>query len=482
MNGRTTHHTAEDAPTTIRWRTHCWAANAVGAAARLGPWAISVATFVLFLEIGPSGSLARVCLRWSVAIVGAGIAFWILDRLMAPLRILTALWRLPLAFTRRPPSRIAASLGHSDDPVLETVVHFFRHDRRSRINAVRVVQLSVEMATRLGVRDTDLDRLIWAAAAHDIGKLDIAKRVLNKPSKPSKKEFAILREHAENGERYVHSFQSWLGDWGHGVDQHHERFDGAGYPNGVAGTQISLAGRIVSIADSVEAMTATRPYKRPMPVSAARHEVVCCAGTQFDPMVVAAFDAIPMNRLRSIVGIMGWLAEVPLVGAVQNLGPSVNQLGTNVATGARMAAGAAAVTIGGTAVAAVMANSAAASTGAGVSNQTPTVHMVTATVASTDAAVSVVTVRSSAFDAPEFHEAFSFDRSEMSHQSMHVPEPGQPTDIVQNLGPPSRTAESNSAVDTKVDIGDALMIERTAPAPTDRTTEIDGAVSIERHP
>ncbi len=469
-----------------RWRLHRGGALALAVIARLAPWAAAIAVFItLHNSIGHTSTFRTVA-QWAIAVVGAGVAYVVLDRAVHPLQILATLWRLPLAFARRAPGRLRASFGRSDDPLVSTLVRFFTHDRRARANAVRVVRLSVAMAAELSITGDDLDRLTWAAAVHDIGKLDVPRRILNKPSKPSKKEFAIIREHASGGENYVAAFEAWLGEWTHGVDHHHERWDGTGYPRGLAGSAISIAGRIIAVADSVEAMTAARAYKRPMPVSSARAEVARCSGSQFDPTIAAAFAAIPTNHIRSMIGIMGWLAEFPLVGAVQNLGPSVNQLGTNVASGARMAAGAAAITVGGTAIAAVMANPASAATVGG--GQPPAVQIApeisvdsTPTHATTPTTAPAVTVHVS-------HTA-EMIQTPRSVEPVVSSTPIIPSAAIESIsGPPAPAATPPQAevqtVDTQIDIGSAVMIERApAVAPLAETeTQIADAITIERAP
>jgi hypothetical protein len=110
---------------------------------------------------------------------------------------------------------------------------------------------------------------------------------------------------------------SWLGEWGATIAQHHERFDGKGYPNRLAGDSISLGARIVSVADSFEVMTAARSYKKPMSVPAARAELARCVDAQFDATIVRAFFSISLGRLWWKVGPAAWVAVTPLLGWLQ---------------------------------------------------------------------------------------------------------------------------------------------------------------------
>ena len=109
---------------------------------------------------------------------------------------------------------------------------------------------------------------------------------------------------------------SWLGEWADAVEQHHERFDGQGYPKGLAGTDISLGGRILAVADAYEVMITSRPYKRPVRPEAARRELVRYAGQQFDPDIVRDFLGISIGDLRKVMGPLGVLSEVPILATV----------------------------------------------------------------------------------------------------------------------------------------------------------------------
>ena len=112
----------------------------------------------------------------------------------------------------------------------------------------------------------------------------------------------------------------WLGEWGLAVEQHHERFDGTGYPHRLKGHEISLAARIVAVADAYEVMTAPRPYKRPMSVSAARQELVRVAGTQLDPVIVRAFLNVSVGRLWRTIGFGAWIAQIPQLARLFGVG------------------------------------------------------------------------------------------------------------------------------------------------------------------
>src|SRR5690606_837458 len=142
---------------------------------------------------------------------------------------------------------------------------------------------------------------------HDIGKLEVSERILNKPGKPTTREWQELRRHPEAGYRMLEPLQEWLGEWAVTVLHHHERWDGGGCPAGLAGEQVPLGAGIVAAADGYDVMAAARSYKRPSSSTAAREELVACAGSQFGPAGVRAFLRIPLPRLRWAFGPLAWL-------------------------------------------------------------------------------------------------------------------------------------------------------------------------------
>jgi HD-GYP domain-containing protein (c-di-GMP phosphodiesterase class II) len=204
--------------------------------------------------------------------------------------------------------------------VLELVAALSVHDRQTRGHSERVRVFTDLIADEMNLASGDRARLRWSALLHDIGKLVVPAAILAKPAKLSAAEMDDVRRHPEEGARIIGPLTAWLGAWAGAVAQHHERFDGRGYPRGLAGDHISLAGRIVAVADSYEVMTAVRPYRKPVGVSAARQELVKCSGTQFDPVVVRAFLNISVGRLWRVVGLSSWIAQLPLIGWVDRLG------------------------------------------------------------------------------------------------------------------------------------------------------------------
>jgi HD-GYP domain-containing protein (c-di-GMP phosphodiesterase class II) len=204
--------------------------------------------------------------------------------------------------------------------VLELVAALSVHDRQTRGHSERVRVFTDLIADEMNLGAADRARLRWASLLHDIGKLVVPSEILSKPAALNESEQTAVRRHPEEGERLIGPLRAWLGEWADAVVQHHERFDGKGYPYGIAGEQISLAGRMVAVADSYEVMTAVRPYRKPIGVSAAREELVKCSGGQFDPVVVRAFLNISLGRLWRVVGLGSWIAQLPLLLWIDRLG------------------------------------------------------------------------------------------------------------------------------------------------------------------
>jgi putative nucleotidyltransferase with HDIG domain len=151
-----------------------------------------------------------------------------------------------------------------------------------------VAALAEQTARDLGCSDASIECIRLAAALHDIGKMAIPDAILQKPAALTPSEWELVQQHTIAGERIIVSSQALL-DVAPLVRSSHERWDGAGYPDGLAGTQIPLGARIIAVCDSYHAMTSDRPYRSAMSTDVALTELVAGAGTQFDPDVVRAF-------------------------------------------------------------------------------------------------------------------------------------------------------------------------------------------------
>lgn len=313
--------------------------------------AAAVRTFVFVAPIGmsivvtrwgahwiprPNGLVGAV-LWWGTITVAATAVLWATDRVLRRLLPLVALFRLSLVFPDRAPSRFKVALKSGTvrqlqrdvdagklravtpqdaaEQLLALAAALSAHDRLTRGHTERVRAYSVMIGEEMGLDDRELELLNWSGLVHDIGKLTVPPEILNKPGRPTDEEWATLREHPARAAELIMPLRSWLGDFADSATQHHERWDGTGYPHGLAGGEITMAGRIVAVADAYDVMTSSRSYKKPMPAEEARRELARCAGTQFDPVAVRAFLNVAIGRLRLVMGPLSSLFQFPAGGA-----------------------------------------------------------------------------------------------------------------------------------------------------------------------
>ena len=354
------------------WVAHPMAVRVLRTIAVLLPLAASAGTIYLLNRAIPTPtSWGKVAVIAAVDLLAGLIVVVAVRRLALRILPLAMLLSLSLVFPDQAPhrfkialranssarmrSRIAASRG--EDPDLATTTEdlltflaaLARHDRVTRGHSERVRGFVDLLATELKLCQADQDRLRWAALFHDIGKLEVPGSILRKPGKPTKTEWDTLKRHPVDGAKLIEPLSPWLGEWAPAVEQHHERFDGGGYPRGLSGHDISFGGRILAVADAYEVMITSRPYKRPVRPEAARKELVSCAGAQFDPDVVRALLSIAIGDLRKVMGWLGVLAEVPLLATVPRADVLVEMAGRSfgvVTTAAGSGAFIAAASIG----------------------------------------------------------------------------------------------------------------------------------------
>jgi diguanylate cyclase (GGDEF)-like protein/putative nucleotidyltransferase with HDIG domain len=163
----------------------------------------------------------------------------------------------------------------------------------------RVQQLSLAIGRELGLSQAELDLLGHAALFHDIGKLAIPDAILLKPASLTGEEWALMQRHAEEGARIIDRL-GFLQDAVPAIRHHHERFDGTGYPDRIAGEEIPLGARIIHVADALDSMLTTRIYRAARPVNEALGEVKAKSGSQFCPRCVAALERIlPLESVVS---------------------------------------------------------------------------------------------------------------------------------------------------------------------------------------
>ena len=155
----------------------------------------------------------------------------------------------------------------------------------------RVTELALKIGREMGLTAKELDLLHRGGLLHDIGKIGTPARILDKPDKLTSEEFAIIRDHPEKGARILEPIPAFR-DVIPIVSQHHEKFDGKGYPGGLSGEQISLGARILAVADVYDALAADRPYRPAFPPDIVHAIIDKTTGSHFDPAVVRAFQKI----------------------------------------------------------------------------------------------------------------------------------------------------------------------------------------------
>jgi putative nucleotidyltransferase with HDIG domain len=149
-----------------------------------------------------------------------------------------------------------------------------------------VVALALAVGEELGIEPARQRNLEFGALLHDVGKVAIPKEIINKPGKLDPEEWTIIKTHTLEGQRMLDRVGGFMRDVGLIVRSHHERWDGAGYPDMLAGEEIPLEARIISACDTWNAMRTDRVYRRALSYDAALAELISCSGTQFDPRVV----------------------------------------------------------------------------------------------------------------------------------------------------------------------------------------------------
>ncbi len=362
-----------------RWHSRRFAAWLLRAGIVVAPVIAAVIVMAVVSRAVPrprSGSLTLVIGWWALVLASSLVTLLAADRVARRLTPLAALLDLAVLFPGRAPTRFAiarkagdlralktlsetvlpgqqpGNLATAAEQILALVGSLRAHDRHTRGHSERVRVYTDMIAAELRLPTAAVDRLRWAALLHDIGKLRIPASVLNKPAKLSRSEWEAIRRHPDAGAELAADLLPWLGQWGLAIAEHHEHFDGTGYPRGLSGTNISLAGRVVAVADSFETMTAARPYKRARTRAGGLEELVRYSGKQFDPDVVRALLAVSAPKLAWAMGPASWLTGLPFIGSA----PSMTGAGL-AAQAATGVAGVAAASVAGVAVAAVPAAS-----------------------------------------------------------------------------------------------------------------------------
>ena len=163
-------------------------------------------------------------------------------------------------------------------------------------HAERVAAYGLAIGQALGLPLADAPEIEFGFLLHDIGKVAIPDAILYKPGSLTSKERALMEQHPTIGAQIVRGIQ-FLGEAGHVVRSHHERWDGRGYPDGLAGEEIPISARVFAVADVLDALTTNRPASE---LAVARGMIIAEAGKQFDPCVIDAFESIPNETFERI--------------------------------------------------------------------------------------------------------------------------------------------------------------------------------------
>jgi diguanylate cyclase (GGDEF)-like protein/putative nucleotidyltransferase with HDIG domain len=195
--------------------------------------------------------------------------------------------RTALAAATGSGSLAEAAMGPQHDAVEALAVALLERDRYTGEHSEAVIEMSGAVARNLGLSEVEIQRVRSAALLHDIGKVAIPDDILHKPGPLNDQEWLLMREHPVIGERILRVLPG-LGSVARIVRHEHERWDGGGYPDGLAGAAIPLGSRIIIVADTYHAITSDRPYRAARSHQEAVEELIRCAGTQFDPQVTEA--------------------------------------------------------------------------------------------------------------------------------------------------------------------------------------------------
>ena len=326
---------ADAPPSGERWQSRRLAAWTLRAVILLAPLlaAIAASLWISKRLFEPESALQVVA--WWILLIGfSSVVAWTIDRLARKLLPLAMMLKATMLFPDQAPSRYKVALRTSNVTELRRRIAEHSsgnkadlsaaaaltlslaktlndHDRKTRGHGERTRAYADMLAEEMKIPEEGRDKLRWAALLHDIGKLEIPAEILNRDGPLTEEEMALIRRHPLMGMRVAAAIVPWLGEWAGAIEHHHERWDGSGYPRGLAGTDISLAARIVSVADSYDVMTSGRAYQAAMSPAEAREELARMAGTQFDPAVVRAFMNISLGRLRWALAPVASLGPIP---------------------------------------------------------------------------------------------------------------------------------------------------------------------------
>ena len=321
----------------------------------VAPIAASLVYVYVASHVVPKPASRPLFVAWWIGLSAtATLVVLAIDRYSRRLLPLVALFNLSLLFPDRAPSRfrtamktgtvktmeqrlaalrsgaVAETPAEAAEQLLALVAAIDVHDAITRGHSERVRAYTRMIGQELKLSERDLDLLNWAALLHDVGKLKVPDEILNKPGKPTDDEWrhsaCIPSTAPSSSSRCASGSASGRRRSG----QHHERWDGKGYPAGLAGERDRVPGRIVAVADVFDVITSARSYKSSSGAADGRAEIARCAGTQFDPQVVRALLNVSLGRLRFAMGPLSWLANAPILGRLP-LTPAFSTIATSAA-------------------------------------------------------------------------------------------------------------------------------------------------------
>ncbi|NNF53181.1 MAG: cadherin-like domain-containing protein [Acidimicrobiales bacterium] len=322
----------------VRWKPRRTSARLLRIASFVFPVGLSVCFALLLIRILPAPANPGETAGWWATLGITVILFAIgSERIFRRLLPIAAVLDMTLAFPDQAPSRFATALRAPSLRALQRSIEdrtideqqtpteaatqllgmanaLSSHDRATRGHTERVRAYAQLIGEEMGLKDDELEMLRWSALIHDVGKLRVRPSVLNTVGRPSDTEWNELAQHPLHGAEMTEPLRPWLGEWVNSAGQHHEKWDGSGYPFGLRREEISLSARIVAVADAYDVMTSARSYKNPFPAADARAELARCAGSQFDPDVVKAMLNVSIAQKR-FSPLAAWIAQVPILGA-----------------------------------------------------------------------------------------------------------------------------------------------------------------------
>jgi putative nucleotidyltransferase with HDIG domain len=192
------------------------------------------------------------------------------------------------------------NLEHSYDVTLEALGDALDlKDSETEGHSKRVTAYTIALARAMGIAPAEIKVIARGAFLHDIGKMAIPDEILRKTGQLTPEEQEVMREHCTRGYNMLRKIP-FLAGAAEIVFSHQERYDGSGYPNGLRGNEIPIGARIFAVADTLDAMTSNRPYRKAGSFERAREEILRCSGTQFDPGVVEALLAMPSELWQEL--------------------------------------------------------------------------------------------------------------------------------------------------------------------------------------